>query len=204
VLVLDGLGRDDDFLARHQIQRKACTAYPIDAFLYVLKIALSRKPKRTFAVNSENVIPYRRHVHPRQAMKIAILLFPAAGLDCVVLFASVGNPTQVDSCSVIGGTIQERLGEGRGKSLTVSSRLIAPSVDESFPGIRRGRGSASSSNRAYRRSPGGGKPVASHLGISSFSVLGSITVFWKCAIFQMPSRLTIVKEALVLAAAIHE
>jgi len=50
------------------------------------------------------------------------------------------------------------------------------------------------------RSWGGGKPVASHLGTSSFSVLWSITVFWKCAIFQMPSRLTIVKEARVFTA----
>jgi hypothetical protein len=32
--------------------------------------------------------------------------------------------------------------------------------------------------------------VASHLVSSSFSTLGSITVFWKCAIFQMPSCLT--------------
>src|SRR5664279_1421837 len=51
---------------------------------------------------------------------------------------------------------------------------------------------------------GGGKPVASHLVSSSSSALGSITVFWKCAIFQMPSRLTIVNEALVLAATTHE
>jgi hypothetical protein len=46
--------------------------------------------------------------------------------------------------------------------------------------------------------------VASHLGKSSFSALGSITVFWKCAIFQMPSRFTIVNEPLVFAAPIHE
>ena len=55
----------------------------------------------------------------------------------------------------------------------------------------------------YRGWPGGGKPVTSNLGRSSFSALGSITVFWKCAIFQMPSRLTIVNEALVFAAVNH-
>ena len=45
--------------------------------------------------------------------------------------------------------------------------------------------------------------MVSHLVSSSFSALGSINVFWKCTIFQMPSRLTIVNEALVFAAAAH-
>ena len=45
--------------------------------------------------------------------------------------------------------------------------------------------------------------MASHLVSSSFSALGSISVFWKCTIFQMPSRLTIVNEALDFAAATH-
>jgi hypothetical protein len=55
----------------------------------------------------------------------------------------------------------------------------------------------------YKGWPGGGKPVASHLVSSSSSALGSITVFWNCAIFQMPPRLTIVNEALVFAATTH-
>jgi len=46
--------------------------------------------------------------------------------------------------------------------------------------------------------------VASHLVSSSFSALGSINVFWKCTIFQMPFLLTIVNEPLVFAAGIHE
>ena len=45
--------------------------------------------------------------------------------------------------------------------------------------------------------------MVSHLGTSSFSAFGSINVFWKCTIFQMPSRLTIVKEALVFAPTAH-
>src|SRR5579862_8528450 len=55
----------------------------------------------------------------------------------------------------------------------------------------------------YKGWPRGGKPVASNLVSSSFSALGSITVFWKCTIFQMPSRLTIVNEALDFAAVTH-